>query len=172
MTLRTPSWNDNENLLRIYAGDATDPNTFVIWLEGQERVVKRMPGESPHTLWARVRKTIQDIRILMQFKKLNGNPFAFAHIYADTIPSEAEKHALLREWIVSALFREAAPTSGNDDETRVAALSTLADIFGMRRAANSGDFDYGSGTGTITSCPPRHNVTESLLLGERLPSAS
>lgn len=137
MTTRKPTWNDEENLLRIYAGDATDPSIYMIWFEGQERVVKRMPGESAQTLWARVRKTIQDIRILMQFRNLNGNPFAFAHIYAGINPSEAERHALLREWLIAELFREAAPTSGNENETRVAALSTLADIFGMRRATNS-----------------------------------
>lgn len=131
MVVRKPTTSDIKRLLRIYAGDDQDPDTYTVWFEGRDMRVTRKEGESSAELWSRVCDTVGHMRQVVHRGCLRGRASAFAHVYAGITPTEADERERMREWIVWSLWQLADPRQNNDHIERVQALCLLADLFGI-----------------------------------------
>jgi hypothetical protein len=131
MVVRKPTTSDIKRLLRIYAGDDLNPDTYTVWFEGRDMRVTRKEGESSAELWSRVCGTVEHMRQVVHRGCLRGRVSAFAHVYAGITPTEADERERMREWIVWSLWQLADPQQNNDHIERVQALYLLADLFGI-----------------------------------------
>jgi hypothetical protein len=131
MVVRKPTTSDIKRLLRIYAGDDLNPDTYTVWFEGRDMRVTRKEGESSAELWSRVCGTVEHMRQVVHRGCLRGRVSAFAHVYAGITPTEADERERMREWIVWSLWQLTDPRQNNDHIERVQALCLLADLFGI-----------------------------------------
>ena len=131
MVVRKPTTSDIKRLLRIYAGDDQNPDTYTVWFEGRDMRVTRQEDESGAELWSRVCETVRHMRQVVHRGCLRGRVSAFAHVYAGITPTEADERERMREWIVWSLWQLADRRQNNDHIERVQALCLLADLFGI-----------------------------------------
>jgi hypothetical protein len=104
---------------------------YTIWIEGRDRVVVAQPFESPAAVWQRVLHQLADMRDVIRRGAWEGREGIYATIYAGIRPTEQQKQAHIRDWIVFSLNRLANPAMNKDGESRVQALIALSELHGL-----------------------------------------
>lgn len=109
------------------------PAHYTIWIEGRDRVVVAQPFESPAAVWQRVLRQLDDMRDVIRRGAWEGRDGVFATIYAGVRPTEQQKQAHVRDWIVFCLNRLASPAFNKDGDSRVQALVALSELHGLNQ---------------------------------------
>lgn len=124
---------DRDNRLHVLFNDEdTAPaERYTIWLEGRDRVVVAQPFEPPAAVWQRVLGQLADMRDVIRRGAWEGREGIYATIYAGIRPTEQQKQAHIRDWIVFSLNRLANPAMNKDGESRVQALIALSELHGL-----------------------------------------
>ncbi|PWB40243.1 MAG: hypothetical protein C3F19_12230 [Rhodocyclales bacterium] len=107
------------------------PAHYTIWIEGRDRVIVAQPFESPAVVWQRVLGQLADMRDVIRRGAWEGRDGIFATIYAGIRPTEQQKQAHIRDWIVFCLTRLASPSFNKDGDSRVQALVALSELHGI-----------------------------------------
>lgn len=116
----------------VFDDERTAPaDLYTIWLEGRDRVVVAQPFESPAAAWQRVLGQLADMRDVIRRGAWEGREGIYATIYAGIRPTEQQKQAHIRDWIVFSLNRLANPAMNKDGESRVQALIALSELHGL-----------------------------------------
>lgn len=109
------------------------PAHYTIWIEGRDRLVVAQPFESPAAVWQRVLGQLADMRDVIRRGAWEGRDGIFATIYAGIRPTEQQKQAHIRDWIVFCLTRLASPSFNKDGDSRVQALVALSELHGLNQ---------------------------------------
>lgn len=109
------------------------PAHYTIWIEGRDRLVVAQPFESPAVVWQRVLGQLADMRDVIRRGAWEGRDGIFATIYAGIRPTEQQKQAHIRDWIVFCLTRLASPGFNKDGDSRVQALVALSELHGLNQ---------------------------------------
>lgn len=116
----------------VFDDERTAPaDRYTIWLEGRDRVVVAQPFEPPAAVWQRVLGQLADMRDVIRRGAWEGREGIYATIYAGIRPTEQQKQAHIRDWIVFSLNRLANPAMNKDGESRVQALIALSELHGL-----------------------------------------
>ena len=126
---------DQDNRVHVVFDDErTAPaERYTIWIEGRDRVVVAQPFESSAAVWQRVLHQLADMRDVIRRGAWEGREGIYATIYAGIRPTEQQKQAHIRDWIVFSLNRLANPVMNKDGESRVQALIALSELYGLNQ---------------------------------------
>lgn len=128
----TTATNRAARLHIVFDDERTAPPAhYTIWIEGRDRVVVAHPFESPAAVWQRVLGQLADMRDVIRRGAWEGRDGIFATIYAGIRPTEQQKQARIRDWIVFCLTRLASPSLNKDGDSRVQALIALSELHGI-----------------------------------------
>jgi hypothetical protein len=138
--------DDAHNIVVHYDTEATEPATrFVIWFEGNDRHVVAMDGESPAATYERVLASVQDMRLNLFMQEfgdshqrmsrglMRGNRHRPAHVYAGIKPTREQVAGHMRQWLTWTLWQLANPYRNDNAMERIAALGTLAELYGLHQ---------------------------------------
>lgn len=116
----------------VFDDERTTPaERYTIWIEGRDRVVVAQPFESPAAVWQRVLHQLADMCDVIRRGAWEGREGIYATIYAGIRPTEQQKQAHIRDWIVFSLNRLANPAMNKDGDSRVKALIALSELYGL-----------------------------------------
>ena len=121
---------DTDKRLHVVFDDerTAPPENYTIWLVSMSRGVAAQPWESPAATWKRVLDTVAGMRA-----SLDAPQLYFATVFADVSATEQQRQAITKDRISERLYQLADPRRNKDADTRVKALSALAELYGLNQ---------------------------------------
>jgi ABC-type uncharacterized transport system involved in gliding motility auxiliary subunit len=128
--MATITHTDNDKRLHVVFDDerTAPPENYTIWLVSMSRGVAAQPWESPAATWQRVLDTVAGMR-----NALDAPQLYFATVFADVSATEQQRQAITKDRVSERLYQLADARRNKDADTRVKALSALAELYGLNQ---------------------------------------
>lgn len=122
--------DQDKRLHVVYDDEHTAPvERYTIWLVNGSRDVLAHPWESPAAVWKRVLDTVAAMRVAII---LSSGHLYYATVFAgDVQPTEQHMQSIIKDRVSAKLYEMADPANNKNANSRVKALSALAELHGL-----------------------------------------
>lgn len=127
----TTHTDQDKRLHVVFDDERTAPvERYTIWLVNGSRDVLAQPWESPGAVWKRVLDTIAAMRVAIT---VSSGHLYFATVFADVQPTEQQMQTIIKDRVSAKLYELADPANNKNANSRVKALSALAELYGLNQ---------------------------------------
>lgn len=123
--------DQDKRLHVVFDDERTEPvERYTIWLVNGSRDVLAQPWESPAAVWKRVLDTVAAMRVAIT---VSSGHLYFATVFADVQPTEQQMQTIIKDRVSAKLYELADPANNKNANSRVKALSALAELYGLNQ---------------------------------------